>query len=272
LPTRQPRHTGSLHGAILGVRRHMHHRRHARGRSSRLEFEDVITVDLPDDGHVDRQYLRAVFRNPHHYLPARRRRSRYLDTPLRTRGEHPIARRAKQAGLLASISALVCAVITAAVLIEHPTRSNTAQGEQERTRNNITALGAFTTAESQHPDGTNGPAARAPQATRPEETTPGSDHADHPRGSHRNHPRRESHSTATATDGTEATDEPTPAGNTGTTPSTQTTSASGATDSGAAHSHTTADSGADSRIDTVREFYSRTTSAPGQAARLLIPN
>src|SRR5699024_1568853 len=115
LPTRQPRHTGSLHGAILGVRRHMHHSRHARGRSSRLEFEDVITVDLPDDGHVDRQYLRAVFRNPHHYLPARRRRSRYLDTPLRTRGEHPIARRAKQAGLLASISALVCAVNTAKI-------------------------------------------------------------------------------------------------------------------------------------------------------------
>src|SRR5699024_12733439 len=81
----------------------------------------------------------------------------------------------------------------------------------------------------------------------------------------------ECRSTATATYGTEATDEPTPAGNTGTTPSTQTTSASGATDSGAAHSHTTADSGADSRIDTVREFYSRTTSAPGQAARLLIP-
>src|SRR5699024_10946817 len=81
----------------------------------------------------------------------------------------------------------------------------------------------------------------------------------------------ECRSTATATYGTEATDEPTPAGNTGTTPSTQTTSASGATDSGAAHSHTTADSGPDSRIDTAREIYSRTTSAPGQAARLLIP-
>src|SRR5699024_261745 len=43
----QPTHTGSRHGvSTTGVRRAMHHSRHARDRSSQLEFEDVITVEL----------------------------------------------------------------------------------------------------------------------------------------------------------------------------------------------------------------------------------
>src|SRR5699024_10700067 len=117
--------------------------RHARGGMSTLEFEDVVTVDLPDDGYVDRDFLREVFRDPQTYLPPRRRRMRDLeDRPRKT--ESLLIRRAKLTGLLTAVTALIGAVVAAAVLAERPTRGSSTENRRQHSVTGVDALGAFT--------------------------------------------------------------------------------------------------------------------------------
>src|SRR5699024_1321497 len=72
--------------------------------------------------------------------------------------------------------------------------------------------------------------------------------------------------------GADKTGASTTPGGTATTTGRQATTAPDTTDSAATDSSTTADSRHNDRLDTVREFYNRTTGAPGQAARLLVPD
>lgn len=265
----------------------MQHGRHARGSASQLEFEDVITVDLPDDGYVDRTYLRAVFRDPYNYLPPRSRRYRHCTYPYAVR-ESIRTRRAKQGGLLAAIGALVCAVVTAAMMAEHPARSTAA--EQQRTRSDIAALGAFTVAnstETSHPGSTpthaeSGTSAGTPTA----ETT---DDRGNPTGAHGPRSRQRTdttrrHNDAVGTDGvgtdgagadgtdadgpdTDATDTSAPATSTSTSSPDSTSEGTGRADipsSGANASES-------DRVETVREFYREAADSPADAAQLLVP-
>lgn len=121
--------------------------RHARGGMSTLEFEDVITVDLPDDGYVDRGFLRDVFRDPQTYLPPRRRRVRDLED-LPREMESLLVRRAKLTGLLTAVTALIGAVVAAAVLAERPTRDSSAENAPRHSVTDVDALGAFTIADA----------------------------------------------------------------------------------------------------------------------------
>lgn len=263
----------------------MQHGRHARGSTSQLEFEDVITVDLPDDGYVDKTYLRAVFRDPYNYLPPRRRRYRHSPYPYIGR-ESIRVRRAKQSGLLAAIGALVCAVVTAAMMTEHPARNTAA--EQQRTRSDIAALGAFTVAsstESSHAGSATAPTqSGTPQATSTSETT---EVRGNPPGTHGPRSRQRTdttrrHNDAVGTDragtdgaradGTDADAPDTDATDTSE-PGTSTSSPDPTSeDTGRADIPSSGSTAGESdSVETVREFYSEAADSPADAADLLVP-
>lgn len=247
----------------------MQHGRHARGRTSQLEFEDVITVDLPDDGYVDRSYLRAVFRDPHNYLPTRSRRSHRSNNILNER-ESILARRAKQSGLFTAIVALVCAVVTAAAMAEHPNRNNTAAANQNRTVEDITALGAFTATSSDKPSHTRSSATRSQSEPSREEVTKRTtrDRGDSPDEQHGAHSQQHrgpagQHHDTTTTDDADTSGE--------TDESTKMSNGSGTTER-AGNPSSERTSRQSEGIQTVQEFYDRAVDSPEDAAALLVPN
>ena len=251
--------------------------RHTRGGMSTLEFEDVVTVDLPDDGYVDRGFLRDVFRDPHTYLPLRRRRVPRDLEDLPREVESALARRAKLAGLVTAVTALIGAVVAAAVLAERPTRGSGTGDSPQRSVTGIDALGAFTIAEASRLGNIGSASGAEASTTRAQPARS--------RATPQNSDAQPAEPAESSDPGSTTTSEPaisqedhgeSTAGSAGTGNTTEGTSAPatapGARSADARNSVArTSPSQVTGKLETVRRFYSLVGSSPDQALGMLAP-
>ena len=231
----------------------MHDGQRTRGDPSTIRVEDVLTVDLPDDEWIDRQYLGQVFANPRKYLTPRGIRARReAERALDEQHESVLARRCKQTGLLVAFTLLISAVIAAAVLAEEADRH---YAGQERARHAITgveALGAFTVRQSHSPEAGRGTPATAAAVPDVDTQAPSSPAAEPAPATHHN-------ATDTSTSAEAATS------SAGTTRDSRI-----APRTGSASQQPT--SQAPGKLDTVRRFYRLMATAPSDALGMLGPN
>lgn len=236
----------------------MHDGRHARGDTSTLEFEDVITVDLPDDGYVDHEHLREIFREPRTYLPLRRRRAARDLEDLPREVESRFAHRAKITSLLAAATILIGAVIAAAILAEQPVRGAPPEGDTERFVTGVDALGAFTALEAGTLPGTSESSTSTPAPAHPvsEDSTSTASLPQSP---------------TAATEPDKLSESPVASRASSTTTVPQGSSSVARSADTGERSAAATDNPTPSNSDVVRRFYQHVANSPEQALRMLAP-
>lgn len=242
----------------------MHDGQRTRGDQSTVRVDDVLTVDLPDDGFVDREYLGRVFADPQKYLTPRPIQARReAERALQRQSESVLARRCKQTGLLVSVTLLITAVVAAAVLAGGPKHPQVQPADAADGITGVEALGAFTV--------TRHPSADTQQQTPTNSTTPETPVNNAAPSPTRTTTREPEPSRTTQHNQPAADDAATSAAASGTTGE----NAAGTTTSRAEPSRiepsATPTTEPSDKLDAVRRFYNLVTTSPVEALGMLAP-